>query len=183
VEGSAFHLAVGRYRLSVVPDGLPSIIEDYRARAKCVDEDVSSKGTRFCVTVSDGSWPSLVISQSCEPHGGGFYPGALIVPETDVLFLGAGEKLWAYDLATPKRLWQESVEYGFLGWARHGDVALMSAECELSAWDLEGRKLWTALDLVYVEPPWSYSVEGETLILDVMGKIFRFPLKKGPKAG
>jgi hypothetical protein len=42
----------------------------------------------------------------------------------------------------------------------------MSAELELSAWDINGRKLWSK----NVEPPWSYEIRGDRVELDVMGK-------------
>jgi hypothetical protein len=109
------------------------------------------------------------------------HPAAHHVLETDTLFLGAGDRLLAYDLTLPRRLWEEKVEYGFHGWRQCDDVVLMSAELELAAWDARGRKLWTALDAVFVEPPWSYTVANGILTLDVMGKILKFPLKAGSK--
>ena len=59
---------------------------------------------------------------------------------------------------------------------RHDDTIVMSAELELAAWDLLGRKLWTT----YVEPPWEYSVSGSTLNLDVMGVKSHFNMIAGP---
>ena len=79
----------------------------------------------------------------------GFDPGLLLVPETGVLFLGAGERLLAYGLDQPRRLWEDTAEVGFWGWGRFGETVLMSAELELAAWDTSGRKLWTTS----VEPP------------------------------
>ena len=54
----------------------------------------------------------------------------------------------------------------------------MSAELELAAWDLEGKKLWAT----FVEPPWQYSVQGSRLHLDVMGNKSDFGVKAGPKS-
>ena len=107
----------------------------------------------------------------------GFSPGVLVVPETDVLFVGAGERLLAYDLAHPARLWEDVAKVGFWGWARYGDVVVMSAELELAAWDIEGTKLWTT----FVEPPWSYEVTDDILKLDIMGVKSEFSLGRGPE--
>jgi hypothetical protein len=84
--------------------------------------------------------------------------GALIVPETDRLFLGAGERLLCYDLVKPARLWEDSADCGFWFWSRWGDVVIMGAETELAAWNIDGQKLWTR----FVDPPWEYRVEGNT---------------------
>jgi hypothetical protein len=54
-------------------------------------------------------------------------------------------------------------------------MVLMSAELELSAWDLEAHKLWT----IPVEPPWSYEVTGGTVFLDVVGARSQFPIATG----
>jgi hypothetical protein len=81
-----------------------------------------------------------------------------------------------YDLAQPRRLWSDQADTGFWSWPRHADTILMSAELELAAWDLAGRKLWTT----FVEPPWEYAAEAGTVLLDVMGKKSCFPLTTGP---
>ena len=60
----------------------------------------------------------------------------MIIPETSLLMIGAGERLLAYDLETPRRLWEDEAEAGFWGWERHGGLVLMSAELELAAWDI-----------------------------------------------
>jgi hypothetical protein len=54
----------------------------------------------------------------------------------------------------------------------------MSAELELVAFDLRAKKLWTT----FVEPPWTYSVEGDAVHLDVMGKKSVFSIQRGPDA-
>jgi hypothetical protein len=99
-----------------------------------------------------------------------------VIPETHLLFIGAGTRLLAYDLRGPRRLWQDEADTGFWFWQRHGEVIVMSAELELAAWDTQGRKLWTT----FVEPPWSYEVRGSDLVLDVMGRTTTFPLEVGP---
>jgi len=63
-------------------------------------------------------------------------------------------------------------EYG-----RPAALVVMSAELELAAWDLAGRKLWTT----FVEPPWQYTVEDGSIHLDVMGTKSQFDLERGPK--
>lgn len=99
-----------------------------------------------------------------------FSPGVLLIPETDVAFIGGGEHALAYDIQTPRQLWHEHASY-FWGWQRHGDVVLMSAELELTAWTITGEKLWTT----FVEPWWEYKVENGEVILDVMEVRSTFP--------
>ena len=105
----------------------------------------------------------------------GLGPGALLAPDQDRLFVGGGERLLVYDLRGPRRLWKNSAEAGFWNWSRHGDVVLMAAELEFAAWTAAGEKLWTT----FVEPPWTFQVEGETVRLDVMGVVEQFPLRAG----
>jgi hypothetical protein len=52
----------------------------------------------------------------------------------------------------------------------------MAAECELAARDTSGKKLWTT----FVEPPWSYRVEADQVLLDVMGTKSTFRIQTGP---
>lgn len=121
-------------------------------------------------------WPFLYVAQQYAPnHWAGCYPGILLVPETHLLFVGSGERLLAYDLKAPARLWEDRVLAGFHHWQRHGDVILMSAELDLFALDLRGTKLWSA----YVEPPWEYRVDAGLVYLDVMGTTSSFPLLSG----
>jgi hypothetical protein len=138
------------------------------------DED----GSLFCVSVSSEFriWPDLFVAQRYSPDVGGFDPGVLIVPETGLVLIGAGERLLAYDLYRIERLWEDHANFGFWWWDRQGDVVLMAAELELAAWDLRGQKLWT----MFVEPPWSYSVHDGVILLDVMDQLSRFPLVSGP---
>jgi hypothetical protein len=49
----------------------------------------------------------------------------------------------------------------------------MSAELELAAWDIDGTRLWSQ----FVEPPWTYSVEGRLVTLEVMGTETTFDLR------
>ncbi|WP_424949960.1 hypothetical protein [Deinococcus sp.] len=52
----------------------------------------------------------------------------------------------------------------------------MAAELEFSAWNLDGHKLWS----MFVEPPWSYSVQNGVIQLGVMDDHSGFPLHTGP---
>lgn len=136
------------------------------------------KGTLLVVTAAaiPMEWPQLVVSLEFEPGPeAGFNPGLLLVPERSILFIGAGERLLAYDLRTLRRLWKDEADTGFWCWRRHGDLVLMSAELELAAWTIDGKKLWST----FVEPPWTYRVQGEELHLDVMGAETVFPVHEG----
>lgn len=173
-----FRVSLGAYTLRCAPDGLPPMFDRYVEHAALVERFELAEPNRCCVAVSRGAaadWPFLVIAQSINPAGAGFEPGVLLIPEHHRLFVGAGDRIAAYDLAEPRRLWIDSAELGFWGWQRHGDIVLMSAELELAAWTVDGIKLWTT----FVEPPWDYSVEGSSVTLDVMGSISSFPLRSG----
>ena len=83
-----------------------------------------------------------------------------------------------YDLTQPARLWEENANFGFYSWGLHNNVVIMAAELELAAWNTTGRKLWTR----FVEPPWDYRVDGDMVIVDVMGSISRIRLRDGMPA-
>jgi L-alanine-DL-glutamate epimerase-like enolase superfamily enzyme len=158
---------------------VPEIFQHYAERARLAEEiDLREPDGEICFigVAQDSSWPFLVVTQRYAPAGYGFDPGVLIVAETNVLFVGAGERLLAYDLLAPKRLWEDAADCGFWRWARHGSCVVMSAELELAAWDLEGKKLWST----FVEPPWDYEVNRGQVELDVMGDKSSFPLRLGP---
>lgn len=173
-----FSITVGRYRIRCTYDGLPELYAAYRAHAALVEEfGLEEAGSKCCVGVErEAGRPILVVAQTFSPSGG-FFPGVLLLPETGTLFLGAGERLLAYRLDPPDRLWEDTAELGFWSWSSHGQVVLMAAELELAAWSADGRKLWTT----FVEPPWSYTVREESVHLDVMGSKVEFPLAAGPK--
>jgi len=180
-EKRMFEIAVGKYKVLCHYGGLPK--GEYLQRARLAEEfDLSSsEGTAAFFAVGEPcAWPSLAVILRCIPgEQSGFHPGALVVPETDIAFLGGGELLLAYDLTGPLRLWEDSADTGFWSWDRFGDFVLMSAELELAAWDTRARKLWTT----FVEPPWSYTVHEGKVCLDVMGKVSSFPLATGPETG
>lgn len=173
-----FLITIGPYTLRCHPSELPGMYGPDVERAQLVEEfDLNGTHGSCCfLAVSRGvEWPFLVVAQRYESDGG-FRPGALLVPETDLLFIGAGQRLLAYRLDGPTRLWMDTTDCGFWGWARHGDRVILSAELELAAWDINGRKCWST----FVEPPWSYEVSAGMIELDVMGSKSRFPLDAGP---
>jgi hypothetical protein len=175
-----FKIAVGRYTMGVESGTLPSIYEEYRRRAVLSEEfDVRNPERKHCfISVArDLEWPRLVVAQTFSPSVAGFDPCVLLVPETDVLFIGAGERLLAYHLDPVMRLWEDKCDTGFWHWMQHGKYVLMSAELELAAWDSMGNKLWST----FVEPPWEYGVEDGLVKLDAMGRKTEFGLGTGPE--
>ena len=178
-----YTVTVGPYVIafqSLEAEEPPLRYEWAKQHAELLEEfDLQLSDGDFCYLVAGRSigHPTLVLAQRHDPpEAAGFYPGVLVVPETDVLFVGAGERLLAYDLAHPARLWEDVADY-FCRWARYGEVVIMEAELELAAWNLEGTKLWTTV----VEPPWSYEVTDDVLKLDIMGVESEFPLRRGPE--
>ena len=175
---SMFSTSFGDYSV-LCSAGLPEIYSHFVERARLTEEfDLRESDGEICFVgvARDSSWPFLVVAQHYLPAGGGFHPGILIVAETNVAFVGAGERLLAYDLVAPKRLWEDAADCGFWSWARHDSYVLMSAELELAAWDLDGTKLWST----FVEPPWEYEVRAGQVELDVMGNRSSFPVRLGP---
>ena len=94
----------------------------------------------------------------------------------DVLAHTRADVIVLNEVLSQRRLWEDDAEVGFLDWQRHADVVVMSAELELAAWSLDGKKLWTT----FVEPPWTYTVTAGQVELDVMGNRSRFDLRRGP---
>ena len=174
-----FTIYVNDLAVTVQRGSLPSIYNDLKRHARLAEEFAlrPHDGELCYLSVSSsGHWPFLVVAQRFELSEGGFDPGAMIVPETRVLFIGAGRRLLCYALDGPRRLWEDTADSGFLEWSREGDVVLMSAELELAAWDTMGRKLWS----MPLEPAWEYHVSGGQVHLDVLGRRTLFPLRAGP---
>jgi hypothetical protein len=105
----------------------------------------------------------------------GFLPSILVVPETAVAFVGAGTVARSYALESPALIESHETNVGFWNWQQHGNLVVMSSELELSVWTTQGRKLWSR----FVEPPWSYEVEGEGIQVDVMGEQVRLDIRTG----
>lgn len=178
---SMFEITLNEFSILCDSTNLPEIYEEYRKRSVLAEEfDLLEReeGSRCFIGVKkDCGWPFLTIAQKYRPACAGFHPGALLIPETSRLFIGAGERLLAYDLRGPKRLWLDSADMGFWHWHRHQDFVLMAAELEFAAWTTEGIKLWSA----FVEPPWDYVLVGDSVILNVMEKKTTFALRHGPE--
>lgn len=178
---ATFHVGSNEYTISGTIGELPVAYSEMLERVSLHDDlgVRAADGTALVVAVerASDSWPYMIVSQRFEPGPeAGFHPGTFLIPESHILLLGAGKRLLAYDLRTPRRLWEDVADVGFWGWKRHGDVVLMSAELELAAWDVRGRKLWST----FVEPPWNYQVRDAQVELEVMGKKSLFPTKAGP---
>ena len=174
-----FQVGLGDFTVSVQDGSLPETYAEYasHARLKVEKRLHDSEGrVAFCGVGRGEGWPFAVLAFRYAPAGYGFTPGVLLVPETEILFAAGGTTLLSIDLRHSRELWEDTAEVGFWSWRRHGDAVLMSAELELAAWDLSGRKLWST----FAEPPWSYAVSDDEVVLDVLGAVTRFPLREGP---
>jgi hypothetical protein len=167
------------YTIECSANGLPPLYSQIKSSAQLVEEFDMHGRAHCCIVVRKcgSARPGIVVAQSCAFGGAGFEPGALLVPETRIVFIGAGERLLAYELEPPSRIWEDLADGGFYGWEQHDGIVLMAAELEIAAWENRGDKLWS----VAVEPPWNHTVNGETITVDVMGKMQSFSLHEGPK--
>jgi hypothetical protein len=176
-----FEVGFGDFTVSVQEGSLPDNYSEYASHAQLKLESglQGSEGrVAFCGVAKGDGWPSCIVAFRYAPAGYGFTPGVLVVPETEILFVGGGTLLLAVNLARCRLLWEDTAEMGFWCWRRHSNIVLMSAELELAAWNAGGRKLWTT----FVEPPWSYTVEDGRVALDVMGNVSDFSMHAGPPA-
>ncbi|MEM8980229.1 MAG: hypothetical protein AAGD04_12145 [Pseudomonadota bacterium] len=152
---------------------MPSLYSLYVENADFIDEidHLNSEGHFYFLGISKGDanqeWPSLVSVQRYDYAYTSISPGILLVPDTSLVFVGAGTRLLCYDLKKQARLWEEEAYLGFWGWSQAAEYVLLSAECEFAVWDQYGKKLWST----FVEPPWSFEVKGEIVELDVMGSL------------
>ncbi len=171
------------WELRIEDGSLPSIFTSYLKNAEFVDQiDVNNDEGRFlflgvCNGVTKSGWPSVIIAQRYQDHRQTFSPGFLVVPDTSLIFLGAGERLLCYDLEKKVRLWEDETDGGFWGWSESGSYILMSAELEFGVWEQSGKKLWST----FVEPPWSFEIKEQIVELDVMGAIQNFRISDGVK--
>jgi len=174
-----FQLSLGEYEIRCQQGGVPDLLPQFVERATLCDRfDTPSPGDEVCffaVTRRGDPWPFLIVTQRYAPAGAGFHPGALVVPETHRLFLGAGRRLLGYDLSQPARLWEDEADCGFWAWSRYGGVVLMMAELELAAWSAEGQKLWSR----FADPPWDYRVEGAAVVVSDCRAVERLDLATG----
>jgi hypothetical protein len=174
-----FQITQGKYTINCLSIGLPSIYDDYKKRAKYVDEINinNSDGENMFLSITEGKdWPEIVIAQRYNPSViNGFYPGVLIIPEKELMFLGAGDTISLYDLKNKNKKWKDSVDLGFWGWSIYNQYVVMSAECEFAIFTNEGHKLWTT----FVEPPWDFKIEFDIVELDIMGNKKHYNISDG----
>ena len=172
---------MGDWELRIEDGSLPSIFASYLKNAEFVDQiDVNNAEGRFhFLGVSKGEtnngWPSVIVAQKYKDHQQAFSPGFLLVPDTSLIFVGAGERLLCYDIEEKMRLWEDETDCGFWGWSQSGPYVLMSAELEFGVWGQSGEKLWST----FVEPPWSFEIMGSIVKLDVMRDIRNYRLSDG----
>ena len=102
-----------------------------------------------CGEGSSARWPEIVITQKYEDASGTFHPNFLMVPETSILFIGAGERLLAYNVERREKVFEDRTDYGFWSWRRQEDYVLISAELEFGVRRKTGEKHWST----FVEPP------------------------------
>jgi len=106
----------------------------------------------------------------------------LFVPETGILFAGAGTTAVAIDVNKGRRIWTDGKSDLIWCWLRAGDVMVLVDELELTAYDLHASKLWRT----YIEPPHDVRVVGDELHVsaDRLGAIRNyhgsFKARKGP---
>ena len=130
-----FSISFGEYEAHFHDGTLPPTGDSYLENAELAEQyDLDSREGQLCffaVGRPSAHWPSLVVAQRYHPSSeNGFWPGALIVPETSLVFLGAGERLLCYSLLKPTRVWEDVTFPGFWSWSRHADIVLMAAEME-----------------------------------------------------
>lgn len=168
--------SVGRYIINVEQYKLPDLYANYIKHAKLIEEyDLKNRdGEIFYLSVGEGdSWPFLAIAQRYEPCAGGFHPGFLVIPESDVLFIGAGQRILLYNLKQVKKIDEDFYNEGFLGWIRYRDYVIMLAELDVTCWRSSGEKMWSR----FVEPPYNVEFEDNKIILDIMGKKIKFDIE------
>lgn len=173
---------IGRYAVGLAT--LPEQVDAGVRMGTVVTEKIDCDGDDsqyLALTVREEGAESLLLVEGYYSPGpaSGFNPGVLVVPETSVVFVGAGTSILCFSLAPITRLARERVEVGFWQWQRHGELVIMSAELEFSVWSSRGKKLWSR----FVEPPWYFVVQGDEVVLDVMGDRQTFGLLSGEPRG
>jgi hypothetical protein len=176
-HAAGVRISSGSYVVHIHPGHFSSYAR-LASTAKLIDEiDLRKAEGRPCSFTVSERGKTLIVGTFCYQLRGGVGPAIALVSEAHRLFIGAGEEIFCYDLSAPCRLWHDTADFGLWGWEVVRDTVLMSAELEFAAWDQTGEKLWST----FVEPDWSYQVDGEHVTLDVMGKISRFELRVGPQ--
>ena len=167
-----------KYKIVVQLSERPVTYDLWLQHAKYFDvADLTKEGTPVYIGISQGKgWHEDVIAFSADPVDyGGFYPGFLLVAETDTFFIGAGTVIKIYDLKNHKKVFQKELSVGFWGWERFGEYVVMLEELEFGIYDLSGAQLWST----FVEPPWTYKIDNDIITLDVMDETTRRNIKTG----
>lgn len=170
--------SVDKYRIAVRIHKAPDAYDLWLQHVKYFDiDDTNYDDTPIYIGVAQGrGWYEDIIAFKSDPIDyAGFHPGILLIPETELLFIGAGKILKIYDLKNHVMIFQKELSFGFLGWERSGDYVMMLEETELGVYNLNGKELWFA----YVEPPWTFEVENDTIILNVMDELSRRDINNG----
>lgn len=132
------------YRISNELHKEPTEFELWLEHASFTDvKGLSNAGSPIYIGVgNEGHWFETVIAFRTEQlDTSGFVPGILVVPETQTLFVGAGETIKIYDLSVKTLKLEKTTPFGFWGWSRHDDIIIMSAEIEFVVYSLEGGTL------------------------------------------
>lgn len=173
-----FYSSVGSYTLSVTdnPEEISTFLRDNAVVRHQLSQPVAGDSYIALGITDCGLFPDLLLEGWYSPGPAqGFHPGALIILETQIAFIGAGTTIVVYDLSPISLLAQTQTECGFWGWRHINNVVVMSAELELAVWNIYGEKLWSR----FVEPPWHYDIEDDTLLLNIMGDSIRLTLATG----
>jgi len=153
---------IGEYKLVIHNDAVPAAYQFYCDGAKTVHEHKPlGSGKVMFVGVGRSDSPELVICFPYSPTSDeGFNQGVIISPETKKLFIGAGQKIFVYDLNSHD-LVSEHILFGFWGWQKVDTAIIHLSETEIGAWSFDGKLLWE----MFADPPHSVSVHGSELTL------------------
>ena len=181
-QTTLIHFNFDKYRIAVQTGKEPDIYDMWLDHASFKDIDgLAFEGTPIYIGVGQGDeWYDTIIAFRSDPiEYGGFDPGLLVVPETDTLFVGAGTIVRTYDLKDQRIRFEKELSCGFWGWSRHQDLILMQEELEFGIYTLDGQETWST----FVEPPWTFDIEGDHVKLNVMDEISYRDLKTGELKG
>jgi len=169
---------IDKYTIAVQIGKEPDLFDMWLKYASFKDIDgLSEAGTPIYIGIRQGEeWYSTVIAFRSDPIDyGGFHPGLLLEPMTDTLFIGAGTVIRTYDLKHQQKKFEKVLPCGFWAWTRHKDLIVMQEELEFGIYTLEGQEMWST----FVEPPWTFEIQGKEVKLNVMEEITYRDLKTG----
>lgn len=172
---------IGDWTLNISDGRLDFSYTECLKNAEFTDEVDLSQETGRVLFLSAGrehlgrSWPEFALTCMYEDADQAFSPGVAVVPETSLVFVGAGTTLLCYDIAARRKVFEDYTEVGFYAWSRHKNYILMAAELEFGVWNTAGEKLWST----QTEPPWDFEVRDGFVHLDVMGEKRKLSLRNG----